>query len=150
MIADPCAERPEIFALSAPTRRHDAPAHRCRGERRGDCAAICARVGDMSVAIKHCAFGIVASTPQIRKIDGNKWAGNGLSASVRGSMNCCRLGRSKRWAVDANKAAFRCSDQLTQYWPFVQPFKSARQSVGRLDASKRRRDLARASLAYAA
>ena len=30
------------------------------------------------------------------------WAGGGLTASVRESMNCCRLGRSERLALAAN------------------------------------------------
>jgi hypothetical protein len=35
-------------------------------------------------------------------LDGSFWAGSGLSASVRGSMNSCRLGRSELLAAAAN------------------------------------------------
>lgn len=40
-------------------------------------------------------------------VNGCNWAGSGMSASVRGSMNSCRLGWSGRLAVAANFANIR-------------------------------------------
>lgn len=53
-------------------------------------------------------------------LDGSFWAGSRLSASVRGSMISCRLGRSERLAVVANKGAFQLSAANLYFLPYVQ------------------------------
>ena len=40
------------------------------------------------------------------------WADSGLTASVRASINSCRLGRSERLAVAANLSAVELVDML--------------------------------------
>jgi hypothetical protein len=51
---------------------------------------------------------------------GSFWAGSYLSASVRGSINSCRLGRSERSAVPAINATVYCSGSAYSEPPFIQ------------------------------
>ncbi|MFN0045520.1 MAG: hypothetical protein ACKVOS_03550 [Sphingorhabdus sp.] len=52
-------------------------------------------------------------------LDGSFWAGSGRSASVRGSMNSCRLGRLERLAAVANFSVIPSFGTISLKQPFV-------------------------------